>query len=129
MPVAVDIKALAFDPVGRFDALPDAVVDRLITAVSRSYAPAFGGEVERSDLVAYHVAHLLALSGVGTGGQGGGVGPVASHSVSLGGASVTYAVATVQAGATVQALDGRTVYGVIALGIRDGVPTVATGYA
>lgn len=119
MPAAADVKILALDPVGRFDALPDSLINRLILTVSRSYYSDFGGDAaERDDVIAWHVAHLLALAGVG---------PVASHSINLGGASKTYAVAAVPAGVAIGALDGRTTYGVIALGIRDGVPTVDGG--
>ncbi len=128
MPSAADVKILALDPVGRFDALPDALIDRIIVSVSRSYYADFGGdEAERADVISWHVAHVLALAGVGLGGQGGGVGPVSSHSVNRGGASVTYAVAAVPVGVAIHALDGRTPYGVMALGIRDGVPTVDRG--
>ncbi len=126
MPASADVKALAIDPPGRFDALPDSIVDKMIAVASRWYADMGEDPVEQADVVAYHVAHLLALAGVGAP-KGGGVGPVASQSVSMTGASTTWAVAAVQPGAVLPPLDARTIYGIMALAIRDGVPTIDVG--
>jgi len=84
------------------------------------------GEPEWGPLVTYHVAHLLDLAGVGGSGGGGGQGAVASHTVSLGGASTTYAVHAVPAGLAVASIDGRTVYGILALALESAVPHPAT---
>ena len=64
MPSAAEVKALAFDPVDRWAAVPDAVIARLVTVVTRFYAD-LAAEAECDDLIAYHVAHMLALAGVG----------------------------------------------------------------
>lgn len=125
MPTAADVRAKALDPPGRWDLTPDAVIDPLIAVCSTLHAEV-EGEPEWGPLVAYHVAHLLALAGVGGSGGGGGKGAVASHSVSLGGASVTYAVQAVPAGQAVAAIDGRTVYGILALALDAAVPHPAT---
>lgn len=124
MPTAAEVKALAFDPVGRWDAVPDAVITRLIGVVTRSYA-GLAAEPETEDLIAYHTAHMLAVAGVGA--DGGGVGPVSSTSVSLGGASTSFAVAPIPVGVQVDPLDGRTPYGAIALALRACIPTATTG--
>lgn len=123
MPTAADVKALAFDPVGRWDAIPDLVIARLITTIGRLYADLTLCD-EYSDLVAWHVAHMLAVTGVGAAGV---VGPVSSTSISLGGASTSYAVAQVKVGGAVGSLDGRTIYGITAMALRDCIPTVGTG--
>lgn len=124
MPTAAEVKALALDPPGRFDALSDALVDKWIARVARLYASEVD-EDETDDLIGLHVAHLLAKAGVG-GVKGGGA--VASQSVSLGGASTSYAVQAPQAGA-VDPLDTSTPYGALALGLRSSIPTIATGAA
>ena len=124
MPTAAEVKALAFDPVDRWAAVPDAVITKLIAVVGRFYADLVGA-AECEDLIAYHVAHMLALSGVGVAALQ--PGPVASASVSLGGASKTYAVQAIPVGVKIDPLDGRTPYGAIALALRDSIPTCATG--
>ncbi len=101
------------------------MINPLIAVCSTLHAEA-EGEAEWEPLVAYHVAHLLALAGVGASGGGGNGAPVASHTVSLGGASVTYAVQAVPAGQAVAALDGRTVYGILALALDSAIPHPAT---
>lgn len=121
MPTAAEVKALALDPPGRFDALPDLLVTKWIASVARLYASEVD-EAETDDLIGLHVAHLLAKAGVG------GVKAVASQSVSLGGASTSYAVQAPQAGA-VDPLDTSTLYGALALGLRSAIPTIATGGA
>jgi hypothetical protein len=125
VPTAAEVKALALDPVGRFDALPDLLVTKWITRVSRLYASDVAEE-ETDDLIGLHVAHLLAKAGVG-GVKGGGA--VASQSVSLGGASTSYAVQAPQPGVAVDPLDTSTPYGSLALGLRVSIPTIDTGGA
>lgn len=128
MPTPADVKALAFDPPGRWDAFPDAPIAKIIAAVSRFYAAQ--AEPETPDTVLWHAAHVLSKA---TGGNGGGNvqggGQVVSHSVSLGGASKTFAVSqqAQQGDGGIDPLDGTTHYGAIALGLRNAVPTIDVG--
>ena len=124
MPTAAEVKALAFDPVDRWAAVPDAVITRLVAVVTRFYADLVSA-AEYDDLIAYHVAHMLALAGVGLAALQ--PGPVQSASVSLGGATKTFAVQAIPVGVKIDPLDGRTPYGSIALALRDSIPTCSTG--